>query len=405
MHFIRRKVGFFLVWVTALCPIFHYSISADATEAEIDMIEPKFGPEFTFTNHDLISASGLSGEIITSPANGAARNQWFQLMKKKCAVVGCTYQFLKIRNFPITIRFTYPDGFHYNLSLDPGVIEIQMKPLTLKETIQYSSRIQSDIFDVATQIHLAPDDYYGGGSIHVDKKTGFRDNPLLFLDFVVDYSNHYTLSTDSLGEYLDNAPPILALPRVNQENFAKVIENARSSREKTIEKISKEIIEQVYTANPYNFTPTAKYQALNLNKMLRPNESERTVEIKGIRAQKDVGEYIALLRIFRARINFLYQRRLHGFGDVLWLGITKPETTFNESMKSKSHYKLVATQFKRYLEETGLLWHGFRHLLRPPTLLSPPTPLNEDTECLSNKDLCFPQDQFLKNMETLRSKL
>lgn len=393
-------------------------------------IEPMFGPEFTFTNDELINASNRIGtNWIDTPENRKVQLAWRDLMEKRCAE-NKTCSVIERRNSHglKVFQITYTDGFHYTVSLDPHVVELQMKPMTIPETVANRDRIQRDIFEVAQELGLSAHDYYGGGSIHIDKKSGFENDPMLFLDFFIDYSNHYTLSTRCMGQYFDNAPPVLGLPEKNVAKLRQIIASARakhaakeavrvSTQEDetsgksapSIGQIAEQIRTQVYSTTYYSqFRPTQKYQALNLDKMRFQDEKHHTVEVRGIRAQRSADEYINMMRIFRARINFLNMRRKHQLPDIPLLdqltdqtqGTSLEDSVFYHREKVRS-----ADQYRRYISQTGLGWDSFQNVIPQDLFCAPESSRFQGEDCIRKASPKIESPELLKDLLKIRSKL
>jgi hypothetical protein len=79
-------------------------------------------------------------------------------------------------------RWTYADGWWYQVSTDPGVLETQMAPTTLEsaEGATVRGRVERSIFGLAKGLGLSPDATYGGGHIHMEVAGAFGDNANLF---------------------------------------------------------------------------------------------------------------------------------------------------------------------------------------------------------------------------------
>jgi len=249
---------------------------------------PTFGAEFTFTNGKLWAASIGKKNVVRTVENEAARNAMTDVLLELCKRRGdCSISFSNDKYNHKVARVIYNDGWWFQMSLDPSVVEIQTKPSTLKELTAIKDRIQNDIFESAKKVDLQPDLHAGGGHIHIGHKSALDDDARLFRNFVVDYANHPELALGVLEDDLMNAPPIAALTAEQQEAFAEVIERFDQGKIKSIRRLAKEINENVFFTNPHSaIAPPAKYQAMNLSRISYwfPSADE-TIEIRALRAQ------------------------------------------------------------------------------------------------------------------------
>lgn len=223
-----------------------------------------FSPEFEFTNAAIANANyGKSGHLHVGTKNLAAQEKWAELMEKlckqrrDCKVIelsgskaseyayeyqGDVYQ----DQYHPDYRVQYQDGFYYDITLDPAVVEIKVKPSTVDEFKRQADRIQTDIFDFAkNELGLKPPKELGG-HIHIGFESGFNGNLKHFRNFFVDLMNHQELWT--LMKYKDfaNAPPLAALPKSNILALELIIEDLDAGKINTIEDFAKRVRKEVY---------------------------------------------------------------------------------------------------------------------------------------------------------------
>ena len=93
-----------------------------------------------------------------------------------------------------------------DVTTNPGVLEIKMKPLTVAETRRFKADIQDAIFVSTANQGLYPWDYLGGGHLNLDISI-FGGNVLLARNFLADFWSHNELSMGILQYDTKNAPP------------------------------------------------------------------------------------------------------------------------------------------------------------------------------------------------------
>jgi len=311
---------------------------------------PTFGPEFTFTNQTLIRNGDPKTRKCPECAN--ARDRMARIMSQICKTRGDCVVIPSRDDIPSLRRYRvqYKDGWYFDISVDPLVVEIQAKPNTRLELEFLQPRIEEDIFRVAELAGLYPHKDYGGGHIHIGSTSGFGDDALLFRNFLVDFTNHPDLALDILDKNIANAPPISSLSTKQKAAFKGVIAAFDRGEIKTIQQLARAIFYTVYIDSPILKEAPYKYQALNVTRIATNDflPEMRTLEIRPIRAQRSAKEYLDLVRLFEARL--VYLKRLG-----------KP-VPYLEKEPSRSLEEQVRT-FYRYVTESGLSWDEYRKLL------------------------------------------
>ncbi|OFZ51297.1 MAG: hypothetical protein A2428_15780 [Bdellovibrionales bacterium RIFOXYC1_FULL_54_43] len=303
---------------------------------------PIYGPEFTFTNGTLYAASIGNPRAIVTEANSAARDRMAEVMIELCARRGdCTVAATVDKYDVKTWKVSYPDGWWFQISIDPSVVEIQAKPVTLAEFTKYRDRIQNDIFEVAESIDLKPDKGSGGGHIHIGTQTAFENDPKLFRNFLVDYTNHPELAFGILEEDFKNALPFAKLSEDQRAAFAKLIQSF-DQKPVSVESLARSIETKVYR-------DVRKYNAVNLRRTAKYGFARnKTVELRAIRTQLSADEYLLHLRLIEARLNYLKT-------------LKDPVPFLNSPVPRLTGEKVNA--FYRYVTESGLDWDEFKVLM------------------------------------------
>lgn len=268
----------------------------------------KFGTEFTFTNEKMIAESKEKGDgSVDLVESIAKKNEWAgevnKIIDEKHNVTTTKNQYAEEED---VYKYTFEDGWWFQINLDPGVVEIQMDPMTLEQanSEKTKNRINKYIFGIANVLGLHSDASFGGGHIHLDVNSTFGTNELLFRNFVVDFENE-AAALEAFEHDPINAPRIAQRSKEMREKFALVIhkfdrENEEIGQE-SIKTLAKMIEDQVYK----NFSDDdPKYNALNYRHLLK-EDGFNTLEIRALRSQRNFEEFILEARLFMKRIEFL----------------------------------------------------------------------------------------------------
>jgi hypothetical protein len=257
-----------------------------------------FGAEFTFTNQSILVAQTFR-HVTNNPISERFRDILAEKILRECD--GCLGSEGTDRYGNKTYKIVYPDGFYIVVSTDPGVVEVQTKPLTVEEWVRQKDRLQKDLFDAATSLGIPPGQV-GGGHIHMGLEGSVGSNLFLMRNLLVDFANHPELSLGVLHYDIRNAPPISALPEGQREAFAKIIAEVDSGQIDSPAGLARRIYYSVYGGPDFQ-----KMNALNLSRIVESiwSESERTFEFRGIRPERNVEEFIILIRILEGRLSYL----------------------------------------------------------------------------------------------------
>lgn len=318
-------------------------------------VRPTFGAEFTFTNRVLAKGDyGKEGEIICSDENIAAQKAMKDTLSQMCRQRKNCHIEKDLDRYGVELyRVKYNDGWYFELTLDPGVVEVTTKPATLKEFEKMRSRIQEDIFDVAKQNHLFPwtnNQDSGGGHIHIGADI-FEKNPELFRNFIADFANHSEIAWGGLLYSADTAAPLAKLPSQKRKNFAAFLKQFDEGHISDAAKLAQKIEKEVYGPPLSRGDEPHKNQALNMHRMVNPKvpPKQRTLEVRSIRSQRSAKEFLKEIRLFQARLNYLNR-------------LDKPVVYTNSPIPKVAKR---ARNFRRYVVEAGLEWDDIKSILLP----------------------------------------
>ena len=224
-----------MVVFAAIFAVLSYSLAAFAWP-------PTFGPEFTFTNAKIYEASQSEEKRVKI----SLRDEMLETIKGKCPK--CSFGPAS-DGTPDAVRVTFPDDWWFQVSLDPGVIEVQAKPETFERYRQLEPRIREFIFKSANKVDLAPHPNLGGGHIHMGLLSAFDNNQLLFRNYVVDTMNHPELAMGIFSKDYINSPPVAILGEEAKKEMKAVLAEFDADPKMTIEKFA-QAIQSVFIKRP-----------------------------------------------------------------------------------------------------------------------------------------------------------
>lgn len=295
-----------IIWVALASPAFAKGSAASS--------EPTFGPEFEFTNDEIEDGDyGHDGSLHISDENLEYQEKWAEFWEKLCkkrkdCEVEETYEShyayehhgeINQDYYHPDYRIEFDDGFWFELTLDPTVVEVKTKPVTLEQALKFKDHFD-DIFKTAKEVGLAPPKEHGG-HISVGTKSAFGDDIKLYRNFMVEYAlNHQELYV-IMGNDFRNAPPIALLDESQQQAFLRIVSDIDANRIKDFATLKKRLKKDVYfkTHDPTvvsEWDRPEKYHAFNTTRL------EKLTEFRGFPVQQNTNEFIALIRMLRASI-------------------------------------------------------------------------------------------------------
>jgi hypothetical protein len=317
-----------------------------------------FGPEFTFTNYDLLDEKPGSAY----PLRAKTHKEVFEAYKKLCENRKDCHLEIGSDKKGGNFQVVYKDGWHFQVGIDEGVLEVQTLKGRYQDFVKNKKRLQSDLFDKMASMGLRPSVRCGGGHIHMGSDI-FHEDPVLFRNFFADYANFPQLPFGALESDDPNHPPVAALKPHQQSGLVTALREFDTIANPLLKNFIWLIHSEVYTEA---YTPSwgggAYYQAIRLERMHWPN-GMNTVELRGFRAQKSVDEFLLEIRLIIARLEYLRakaERVPYRYGN--------EQADFSRQATVDAYYT--------YVEQTGLNWRQYRALL--PGHLKYMTPYKQD---------------------------
>lgn len=302
-----------------------------------------YGPEWTFTNQELLEAHEYST---------ALRNEIFEKVFKKidahyaklCRSMGCEYN--KLKN-----TMTLDSGITIQFTEDGGVVEIKTTPMSLEMWKKHQDFFQEHVFNVLAKMGLTPHEREGAGHLNIGLKY-FETKPLLFRNFIVDFYNHPGLGTvlNSLQANMHDARYIADM-MVNGESPIEITPEKLKNIHKNLAKLdaSPQLQSvQNYKDSALSFTDRKTVALRVHNSYDKPTYTWRA-EIRTLRPQQNMGDFISAIEIFEANIKYIEKN-------------FKEPIVLLQPQKVTDGWKALG-EFADYIDRTGLKWQNYRHLM------------------------------------------
>lgn len=266
----------------------------------------EIAPEFNFSNQELLDSwlDETDEFEAKSKANLKFQNLFREAVSKSCGECKIINLVDKYNN--PKFRVTYLDGFYFDITLDPAVIEITAKAVSIETWNSKKMELNRDIFGVAKSLGLRPE---GAGHLNFAAKPLFFDDPLLFRNIIVDYYNHWALGTTLFSDgnarsNQINAPHIQALDSARIEAFQKLLSDFDADpKSMTLFTFVERLQKEVYISTGDPLFPY-KYISANVDS-LNPDHAWPHLEIRPIRPQQSLEEFIDISQIFIKRMKKL----------------------------------------------------------------------------------------------------
>lgn len=324
-------------------------------------LEPTFGAEITLSSNDILEC--------------LKKNPWgcygITHLSRVHLQVESEKRYQELSKPPLG-----PAAIHFGI--DEAVVEINTEKQIYTQYLAHEKHFQNLIFDAGKQVGLFPNETIGGGHVHIG--TVFDKNPQLLRDFTVDFYNNPALSMGILGYNPIDAIHIGDMDPRNQVDFAKLISgfdnDKKDGRPWTAEYFADQMHTRVLvmTSHPFKSEKpahTGKGFALNLLNFVFDETKGRplmTAEMRAIRPQQNFHEFVLILKLFRARINYL----------------AKHPSVQPEFVKGPRTFKEAQDQFRKYVRECGLNWDEYKNFGHPDWVREPDKVQRQDPFDLYN---------------------
>lgn len=274
------------------------------------------GGEFEFTNKE-ISAQALPGGVATNGLEHEFQSKLIKHIREKHPELKVV--FISGKWFS-EARFLLPDGFWFQVSADPGVIEIKTSPATIDTWESKAPQLNDLIWGSAHEIGLNTSDPDLAGHFNFGIKSLFSDDTMLFTRFFIDYANHPELAGGALGIDTYNGPPLAQLRESSRIATTVMLAKLETGQLMSIFDVAQFINRSIYTNSSSaseGFSGLTHYQAFGLKSFSKISKmdfarADTRGELRSIYAQTSAEDFIILAKLIRQRV--LYLKKLQSDG-------------------------------------------------------------------------------------------
>jgi hypothetical protein len=307
---------------------------------------PIFGPEWTFTNAELLKSWQYTIDEELERVFVHLRKKFKNVRRIK-----------RIRLVNEKIEIELADRSQIFIATDPGVIEVQTEPKTTKQWKNERDFYQKYIFDSMKELGLEPHEREGAGHINIGLRY-FLEHEGLGQRFLADYFNY-----PGVGIALNSLTANSVDAKTIEDHLKQLMTNKKlDNLENLLDSLYSLKLEPQMKFSATQGTHILKYL---LNKFvaigirgvkkedqllenLNLDQDESRFEMRQVRPQQSMSDYIKLIELFEARIKLLEQ--MHGPIKVV------------RAMSPSDGWEILG-HFADYVEEAGLEFKDYRSLL------------------------------------------
>ncbi len=251
-------------------------------------------------------------------------------------------RFIPSRGFTIDgyRRDIWAEGFHF--FTDPEVVEVTGKPKALGEYEAQKDQYQDLVFGNLVGAGGRADFENGVGGGHITVDLGyFRARPRVYRDLVVDLVSHSELAQGVWKRDALNAKSFPELPEERQRAFLAIVESFDGDPERDLDRFQAELRQ---------WEESLPEGAKSFMLSFRPDR----LELRSVRPQRTMNDFLSYLRILEGRVGFLEQNP----------GRSLPRVGIQVESAPDAHIE----SYSRFTREAGVGWREARRLLPAPYL-------------------------------------
>lgn len=307
-----------------------------------------FGPEFTF------------GYIDGSPGDPLFVQKQMLVHLVRGQPEAAKFNRVELKND--AVRFESPNGWDATVSKDPGVVEVQMSPMSVENFEKYKDDIQDAIFASAANTDQWPLLWQGGGHINLSVEA-FRFEPLLLRNFIVDLYNHNELFMGVLGYDTHSALSWNMHPQ-KRERFQQVLDEFdRGNFEFGFGGFTQAVNNVL---NKPGLKPEFLWESVRLTKEYAVNFEEIVngrLELRAVRPQASMDVWVRQIRLIRNRLLYLQKlgRPLAIDQKVAVQSVDEEKHLLEPPVEAQAAMRAFYT----YATEAGERWQDHRDYLWP----------------------------------------
>lgn len=336
-----------------------------------------FGSEFTFSNQEMLLDPGTyydpNRDTMIARESDTVKKHMTQLMMHMTQhlvegqPMGAKFDVIN-EGFNLK-KFISPTGWWVRVEKDRGVIETNLKPMTLEDWERFAGDIQDALFVSAHNNGLFPMDYLGGGHISISLYA-FEDEKH-FRNFLVDYLNHAELALGVMNYDTNNALSYLQTTSSFQKNVQLWIKDVDAGKyqgdlfeaARAFARLQNDgSIDEYFLAWGHALSRTKEF-SFNLKSLVNLDPPSHRLEIRAVRPQKTVEMFVRQIRLFKKRIDYLKQVK-HPIAFQPRLQIKRLSIEDSKLIPPVDTQQALSS-FYHYVIESGESWRDHQDYLWP----------------------------------------
>ncbi len=234
---------------------------------------PTYGLEFNLVSKklekiwsDRLEARGRNAQAPTRSGEFTVAAALVEKLKEKC-LPECT-----VTEHPgkwlNEWKFTFADGFKFNISIDPSTVEVQVGPYTLEEWKAHESKLGTYLYEVPyanglqyESLNVAQENT---AHLNIGVKSAFGTNGKALARYLADYWQYAEMGDGLIGRDHHNAPPMPHLSTKQQLAAQELISSFNLRPGVALNEVANEIQNKVYTRSPGHTSGETHYQSVGL---------------------------------------------------------------------------------------------------------------------------------------------
>jgi hypothetical protein len=270
--------------------------------------DPIRGYELEFTSNAMIKEfedlDPNDQEKTSSPQNRAARKKLSELIAESCTECTVTSETDKynIRSY----RISYSDGFSFQITVDPGLLEIIINKTASSLLHRNEQRLQRDLFDNIAMLGLFPEKEGASMHFNMDVDTSFENSVIKFHNFIISLFNQKAVITKVLSEHDPfNAPFIDDLSTQQQKAFISIQDDFHQGKISTVDQYARRLMDDVFYKSNWEekLHPEDKHQKYMLFNLI--HLAKGRLEFRGFRTPKTSADLIRLDRFINSHWHYI----------------------------------------------------------------------------------------------------
>ncbi len=210
--------------------------------------------------------------------------------------------------------FRFPDGFGFQVSVDPATVELQLGPWNLETWKRHQAQLQRWLFDFTSEqgFSYRPRGYQENSAhLNIGVASAFDQDGRAFARYLADYWQYPELGSGLLGNDGYNAPFPGELDEVQQQAARDVLESVNGGKNRSPRELAREIERKVYTQSPRHADGAYHYQAVGLKyvtgtgSLIGDGAGDRPFELRANRQPLSAEQTLLQLELQERRMAWL----------------------------------------------------------------------------------------------------